>query len=564
MDRRTRTCGGPERPGLLISTTHHLPLTSSHARVPLLAGGGDPRDLLSDGRHQIVEGHQQDVDGEEPDVDFYEQTYQSLNEEDRVLLFDIAWGLVKHAAHGSTNSDRSQITVAKEFVELARNPEKRAEYVAFFNKHFTALKTWGRENRVKAVLLLLSMGGFVLSKDILKKLCLEYIGPYNESYANPEVNWSSRLTWFTTLMVLRLFVTVVVPPLSPLFAALIDDGVPETQQALAMPAFLAASTLAGAAPQTLDFVVTAIAHHLLAPRLGPRFETHRPVSRLMTWWIEFWPATCWISGGMKHTFNTIRAGRTDAKALRYAAIMVILAGHVMLFAGAGVTWIAIGITPFLTDNIGAQPFGLTEDLMTIAFKQFLRGDIKIAQRGFLTLATSLHAFQAWTTADKTQKAKAVIMSTFAAGILFLLEAVQRGEDPLVAQEHWRLFLCAMVVNLNLFLPHVAEGISKMLEWAFKWEEEQGHDMEQGHFVQLVDGEREEAPMHDRQPGGAVRGDGVLQRAARRGAGMRDNDFLPGQDEANPADDAAAAENARNTTYVTDGRLLDRGMTIVGE
>ena len=297
----------------------------------------------------------------------------------------------------------------------------------------------------------------------------------------------------------------------------------------------------------------------------PRSEgltTGRPVSRAMTWWIETYPVTCWISGGMKAAFEAVHR---HSGSKRLAAIFAILAGHVMPFAGAGVTWLAIGITPHLLDNVLVQPFGMTEDLATITMNQILHGNVVVAQRGFFALHVILNIITAsgmmhgWIQTPR-QQVKAAIVAALGLGIYCLLEAQERGD--VLQQNLWTAYVLKLMVFQSVGSPVLANAGTNLLAWAFDWEqEEQGHD--DTHFVQLADDEEAEAPVHDvkvtaarralRQPGEAqaVHGDGVvLRRAARRGAGTEDNDFLPGQDEgATAADNVATAAHARNRNYV---------------
>ena len=71
-----------------------------------------------------------------------------------------------------------------------------------------------------------------------------------------------------------------------------------------------------------------------------------------------------------------------------------------------------------------------------------------------------------------------------------------------------------------------------------------------HYLPLIEHELDRlqtAANQDHIPLGGILGDDG--RAVRRGAGTRDGDFLPGQDEATAADNVASATHARNRNYV---------------
>ena len=350
---------------------------------------------------------------------------------------------------------------------------------------------------MKAVVLVAGMSGIAFKAKTLSGLIagsLNAAGLNPKSFADPSVSWAVRGPWFVTLMVCRLFITVAVPPLSPLFSMLVDDGMPETQQALAMPTFLLASTLAGSAPQALDFVVSQIANRVVAPCLGwGDISSRDPVSKFMVRVMRAHPFTCWIEPGMRKVFNAAAGPRRliTAQSLRFAAIVAILFGHVFPFAGAGVTWIAIGITPFLKDNMGAQPFGMTEDLVGVALTQILHGEPQIAQRGFFVLDTVLHGVTAYRSSDnKKLRTKAVIMVAFATTIWGMLELLEHGADPILAENLWGKFLLAMMTLQVAGMPFVGEVVSSGLAWAFDWGELGEHG--DAPFVLLPDEDMEAA------------------------------------------------------------------------
>ena len=403
---------------------------------------------------------------EGPDVDVFELTRETLSKENRGIIGDIASGLLNHSAHAATNMDQTVKNSVKKLVELLGDPSKRAEAKEFLASNFSELNVWLRANPVKATIMLCGMGGIAVKAKTISTLLSAHLGPFSKSFADPAVSWAVRGPWFVTLMVLRLFVTVAVPPLSPLFSVLVDDGMPETQQALAMPTFLLASTIAGAAPQALNLLVNVLANYVIAPclRKDQGLTSSRPVSEFMVRTMNIHPFTCWIEPGMRKVFDATRGGETDAKSLRLAAIVAILFGHVFPFAGAGVTWAAIGITLFWSDNMGAQPFGMAEDLVTVALNQVMHGQPQTAQRGFFALQLALNAWNIITSPEDSVKAS--IMAVFIMGIWGLCEGVEAGTDPIVAREQWGKFLMAMMVLTQFVMPFpagvIAEGISSML------------------------------------------------------------------------------------------------------
>ena len=470
----------PQLPHSIMLLSRKMFLSIFAAAVPL--------GLVAGVKSSAEEGLLDLSTAEDPDVDVFELTRDTLTEENRGIIGDIASGLLEHSAHGATNMDKTVKDNVKKLVTLLKDPSKRAEAKEFLKSNFRELNSWFGENRVKATIMICGMGGIAFKAKTISTLISAHVGPFSKSFADPAVSWAVRGPWFVTLMVLRLFVTVAVPPLSPLFSMLVDDGMPETQQALAMPTFLLASTLAGAAPQALDLLVNLVANHVIAPclRREEGLTSRRPVSGFMVRVLNAHPFTCWIYPGMKKVFDASRGGKIGAKSLRYAAIVAILFGHVFPFAGAGVTWAAIGITPFWSDNMLAQPFGMSEDLVGVAMNQILHGQTQIAQRGFFALNMALNG---WNLPSEQLYVKAAIMVVFATGIWGILEVVEAGADPIIAQEKWGKFLLSMMTLQVFVMPFAAEGIQNMLAWASDWGEVQEEGEGHTHFVQVVDDAR---------------------------------------------------------------------------
>ena len=456
---------------MLLSRKIFLSIFAAAAPLALVAGV-NPRPLLAAEDRQ----EQDDLDSD----DVFELTYRSLGKEKRGIIGDIATGLLEHAAHGATDFDKKLVELVSKLPALLNGTRGQLE----------ELKVWFRAHPVKGTILVCGMGGIVFKGKTISTLLAAHIEPVSKHFSKETVSWPARGSWFVTLMVLRLFVTVAVPPLSPLFSMLVDDGMPDTQQALAMPTFLVASTLAGAAPQALDLVVSLVANRVIAPCLGKGGQglTRRdPVSKGMVWVMNMHPFTCWIYPGMKKVFDMAREDEIDAKSLRFAAIVAILFGHVFPFAGAGVTWAAIGITPYLKDNMLAQPFGMTEDLVMVALNQILDGQPQIAQRGFFALNMALHSVTAVRSISPKLRTKATIMVAFATGIWGMLEVLEAGADPIIARELWGKFLLSMMTLQVFGMPFLAEGFSSMLEWAFDWTEVHGDNTP---FVLLPDEDME--------------------------------------------------------------------------
>ena len=92
---------------------------------------------------------------------------------------------------------------------------------------------WGQNNKVKTFVMLLGMGGSMFKAKTLKKFCEENLGPYSKSFADPEVYYVTRMVYN-----LNDFAIIRDGRRAALVAVVRRvDGVPDTQQYLAMPSF---------------------------------------------------------------------------------------------------------------------------------------------------------------------------------------------------------------------------------------------------------------------------------------------------------------------------------------
>lgn len=159
-----------------------------------------------------------------------------------------------------------------------------------------------------------------------------------------------RFMAFVLLMVARLFVSTLVPPTSPAFGIIIQMSTPEDSAWTAMPFFLLASTLAGATPWLLDKLVELFCKEdLMYTKFMHKFTSN-------------WPLTCWTFPTMKGIFHSVQGGEMGA------SIAVIVA-HAAPFMGAQTTQIQRYFLPHPLDTIISQPFGMSEDLLSMAMAE---------------------------------------------------------------------------------------------------------------------------------------------------------------------------------------------------
>lgn len=165
-----------------------------------------------------------------------------------------------------------------------------------------------------------------------------------------------RFLAFVVLMMVRLIVSTVLPPTSPAFGIILQAATPEAEKWTAIPFFLAASTIAGATPYVLDKLIQLfVCKDFMYTFFMKRF-------------VDLWPLTCWTGPLMIEVFRGAGGGKMGAS-------LAVIIAHAAPFMGAQTTNMQRCFLPHPLDTIISQPFGMSEDLLGIAFAEAMTNPI---------------------------------------------------------------------------------------------------------------------------------------------------------------------------------------------
>jgi len=160
----------------------------------------------------------------------------------------------------------------------------------------------------------------------------------------------NRFLGFVGLMTARLAISTLVPPTSPGFGIILQAATPDSEKWTAMPFFLAASTIAGAAPYLLDKVLqVCFREDFLFTLSAKRF-------------VDTWPLTCWTGPTMNKVFQASGGGKMGAS-------LAVIVAHAAPFMGAQTSIMQRYFLPHPLDTIISQPFGMSEDLFSMAMAE---------------------------------------------------------------------------------------------------------------------------------------------------------------------------------------------------
>jgi len=204
------------------------------------------------------------------------------------------------------------------------------------------------------------------------------MGQYMLNVASSFCAWSRRqplylrFFGFVGLMSVRLIVSTLVPPTSPGFGIIIQAATPDDQKWTAMPCFLFASAIAGAWPYILDQFIWMFSRKDFGfTILAKHFADH-------------YPLTCWTGPAMKEAFDRVyQSGggdhaESEQEKLKYGklgASFAVIVGHVVPFMGAQTTIMQRFFLPHPLDTIVSQPFGMTEDLVSMAMAEAISNPV---------------------------------------------------------------------------------------------------------------------------------------------------------------------------------------------
>jgi len=338
----------------------HLPWPQSPASDPLLQADVDikenPQDLLA----QIKE------------------TRDSLKEKGKMAITHLIYAALDHAAEGISHP----IHTVKNGIEFARKKTLK-EWLGDAKSVTLRVWAWAKRNPIKVSLMVVGLGYSAFKA----KTMTAYMTDISKKY----MTWSknaplpTRFLGFVALMSVRLIVSTLVPPTSPAFGIIITKATPNEQQWTAMLCFLLASALAGAWPYIFDKFLQLFTKKDFQFTMGAKS------------FADNYPLTCWSGPAMREAFHRVYnsgGGAMDEKRRlrkgKLGASFAVILGHVFPFMGAQTTIMQRFFLPHPIDTIVSQPFGMTEDLVSMALGQATSNPVEAS--GSLTALIVLFNF----------------------------------------------------------------------------------------------------------------------------------------------------------------------------
>jgi len=269
-----------------------------------------------------------------------------LKSHGEMAVTELCYAALEHAADSITHADQKVIAV----FETVRAMDKQQWSTVLQQSRHVAqeVKKWMMANPCKTSLLVIGLGGTACKKTTISN--------FMKGASRGFIEWGNtatipeRFLGFVGLMVVRLGISTLVPPTSPGFGIILQAATPEAEKWTAMPMFLAASTVAGAVPYVMDKTIQGLGHGDFA------------FTRFMKRFVDEWPLTCWTGPAMKKVFETAGGGKMGAS-------VAVIVAHAAPFMGAQTTNMQRYFLPHPLDTIISQPFGMSEDLLLMAFAE---------------------------------------------------------------------------------------------------------------------------------------------------------------------------------------------------
>jgi len=269
-----------------------------------------------------------------------------LKSHGEMAVTELCYAALEHAADSITHADQKVIAV----FETVRAMDKQQWSTVLQQSRHVAqeVKKWMMANPCKTSLLVIGLGGTACKKTTISN--------FMKGASRGFIEWGNTATiperffGFVGLMVIRLGISTLVPPTSPGFGIILQAATPEAEKWTAMPMFLAASTVAGAVPYVMDKTIQGLGHGDFA------------FTRFMKRFVDEWPLTCWTGPAMKKVFETAGGGKMGAS-------VAVIVAHAAPFMGAQTTNMQRYFLPHPLDTIISQPFGMSEDLLLMAFAE---------------------------------------------------------------------------------------------------------------------------------------------------------------------------------------------------
>jgi len=268
----------------------------------------------------------------------------------------LCYAALEHASEAITHTDQKICAV---FAWLG-TPGKVGESCRMAGGIMKDIMGWMMSNPIKTFLMFAGLGGTVYKGKTISAFMKDKGQFFIDWSTSESTSRTQRFMGFCALMTVRLFVSTLVPPTSPAFGIIITKATPENDKWTAMPFFLAAATVAGVMPYLLDKVFQICT--------GEDFR----YTKFMKWFAESWPLTCWTPPIMMKVFQGIGGGKLGSST-------AVIVAHAAPFMGAQTTNLQRYFLPHPLDTIISQPFGMTEDLLSMAMAEALSNAVLASQ-----------------------------------------------------------------------------------------------------------------------------------------------------------------------------------------
>jgi len=191
----------------------------------------------------------------------------ALKERGETALGHLVYAALGHASVAISHPDQ---TLGKG-IEIYHS-KTNDKWIDEANSVVTKVWLWAKRNPIKVSLLMVSLA--------ISAFKAKVMGQYMLDVAASFCAWSRkqplyiRFWGFVGLMSVRLIVSTLVPPTSPVFGIIIQAATPDEQKWTAMPCFVLASAVAGAWPYILDKFMWVFLHEDLCSQNILQITTH--------------------------------------------------------------------------------------------------------------------------------------------------------------------------------------------------------------------------------------------------------------------------------------------------
>jgi len=288
----------------------------------------------------------------------------------------------------------------------------------------------GMRNPCRSACMVLGLGGTVVkAKSIASYL---YVGAADFIVWGQSLSTGMRFVACVALMASRLCISTLVPPTSPAFGIIMQAATPAAEKWTAMPFFLLSSTVAGAAPYVLDRIAQVFTRQHFSFTMTAKTFT------------EMWPLTCWTAPAMNAVFTAAGGGKLGAS-------LAVVVAHAAPFMGAQTTLMQRFYLPNPWDTILSQPFGMSEDLLSMALAE-AASNPQLASVSLTLLFVLFNFLQYWVfgTAGDQRKALCSVFTCAACGMVNAC-CIERGSEKAT------FLLVALQFFVQLFLAPLVSG-----------------------------------------------------------------------------------------------------------